>query len=507
MGDALMQEFSEFRLSAWRQRAIALAALLVLGFMSALPAQALPLFARQTGMACLACHTVYPELTHMGRMFKLNGYQLDNGKDLQYIEDDGELRLGLPAIPNLALFIMTSYTSLGKALPDSAILGAHSLSSAINFPQQVSLLYGGKIAPHFGAFAQVTYDDAVNTFQIDNTDFRFANQWVLPNKTPLTLGVSINNNPSVEDPYNTTPAFGFVYLPPETFVPSVATPLVEAVTAYQVAGPIFYALWNEQLYAAVGFYREARNGSNSPGSPITGAPGPADSQTANVVEGDNPYWRLSYEYDIDRYALMVGTYGLHFKLYPGLATGTPLSGPTNNYTDIAGDFQFQFIGETNTATLKGTYVKENQSLDASFAAGASAAHDWLSYSSIDFTYWYKRTYGFDVGYISIKGSTDPLAYPAAPTLCAAGTCNPFAVPSITATTPGAIPVGVTNSFNSNPTTDSVVGEIYYHPWLNVKIGLQYTHYLKFDGAQNNYDGMGRNASNNDTTYLYMWFAL
>ncbi len=368
----------------------------------------------------------------------------------------------------------------------------------------MSLLYGGKIAPHFGAFAQITYDDASDTFNIDNTDFRFANAIVLPNKQPLTYGVSINNNPSVEDPYNTTPAFGFPYLPPETAVTSVAAPLVEAGTAYQVAGPIFYALWNEQLYAAFGFYRQATNFDNAAGNPITGAPGPLDGASANVAEGNNPYWRASYEYDIDRYALMVGTYGLHFKLFPGAAAGQPLFGEPNTYTDVAGDFQFQFIGETNTATLKGTYVKENQSLGGSAAAGTSNSSDWLSYSTIDLTYWYKRRYGFDVGFTSIKGSTDPLAYPSAPTLCVAGGGGACGV---AAGTPGAYAVGVTNSANSNPTTDAFIGELYYAPWLNVKIGLQSTHYSKFNGAETNYDGVGRNASDNDTTYLYMWFAL
>jgi len=490
-----MGHFNGFQLNAWYQRCGALA-LVLFGLLCVQPAQALPLFARQTGMACLACHTVYPELTHFGRMFKLQGYQLDNEQDVQMITDEGKQVLALPPIPNLALFIMTSYTSISKALPDSSIPGAHSLTGTVNFPQQVSLLYGGKIAPHFGAFAQVTYDDAGNTFSIDNTDFRFADTRVLPNNTKLTYGMSLTNNPSVEDAYNTTPAFGFVYLPPETFVPSVATPLVEAVTAYQVAGPVFYAMWNEQLYAAVGLYREARNGGNSPGNPITGAPGPIDSATANVAEGNNPYWRLSYEYDIDRFNLMVGTYGLHFRLFPGHATGTPLTGLPNTYTDVAGDFQFQWIGESNSATLKGTYVKENQSLGGSAAAGASNPSDWLSYGSVDLTYWYKRRYGFDVGYISIKGSTDPLAYPSAPTV----------IPPTTGTGPG-ITVGVTNSANSNPTTNSVVGEVYYAPWLNVKIGLQYAHYTKFDGGTSNYDGVGRNASNNDTTYLYMWFAL
>ncbi|HMA87318.1 MAG TPA: hypothetical protein VKP89_01085, partial [Burkholderiales bacterium] len=46
-------------------------------------AQAVPSFARQTGMACEACHTVYPQLTHYGRTFKANGYTLDNLKPVR----------------------------------------------------------------------------------------------------------------------------------------------------------------------------------------------------------------------------------------------------------------------------------------------------------------------------------------------------------------------------------------------------------------------------------------
>jgi len=490
-----MQQFGEFRLSAWRQ-ASALAALLVLGVMTALPAHAIPPFARQTGMACNACHVVYPELTHFGRMFKINGYQLYNGKELQYTEDDGELRLGLPAVPNLALFIMSGYVSLGKAVPDSQVVGAHSTSSGIQFPQQVSLLYGGKIAPHFGGFAQVTYDSTGNTFSIDNTDFRFAWQFVLPDKKPLTLGVSITNNPTVDDAWNTTPAFGYPYLPPEIFVPSLTTPQINAVQAYRVAGPVFYGLWNEQLYVAAGFFRAAQVGQTNP---ITGTIAPYDSTYSNVANGNNPYWRIAYEYDFDRYTAEIGTYGIYFKLFPG--AGAPLTGQTNNYTDIAEDVQLQFLGETNQVTYQATYVKEAQALHASYLAGASNATDWVSYLQTNLTYWYKRKYGADVGFLSTKGSTDALLYPSAPTLCAAGTCN------VAAGTPGAIPVGVTNSANSNPTTDAVVSELFYMPWLNVKIGLQYTHYTKFDGGKTNYDGVGRNASNNDTTYLQLWFAL
>src|SRR5579871_6608862 len=39
-------------------------------------ASAIPIFARQTGQSCVACHAggQFPELTPYGRMFKLNGY-------------------------------------------------------------------------------------------------------------------------------------------------------------------------------------------------------------------------------------------------------------------------------------------------------------------------------------------------------------------------------------------------------------------------------------------------
>ena len=44
----------------------------------------------------------------------------------------------------------------------------------------------------------------------------------------------------------------------------------------------------------------------------------------------------------------------------------------------------------------------------------------------------------------------------------------------------------------------------FWPWLNFRIGLQYTHWTKFDGATTNIDGMGRNASGNNTFFAYLW---
>ncbi len=135
-----MEQSNRFLLNSWARRCGALALALV-GLAATQSAQALPLFARQTGMACLACHTVYPELTHFGRMFKLNGYQLDNGKDLQVTNDEGKQVLALPAIPNLALFVMVGDVQLAKPLPQSNVAGPHSYGNCgIELPQQLSLL-------------------------------------------------------------------------------------------------------------------------------------------------------------------------------------------------------------------------------------------------------------------------------------------------------------------------------------------------------------------------------
>ena len=56
---------------------------MVMGFALVLSfryAEAVPSFARQTGLSCNVCHTNPPELTAFGRDFKLRGYVLSDLK-------------------------------------------------------------------------------------------------------------------------------------------------------------------------------------------------------------------------------------------------------------------------------------------------------------------------------------------------------------------------------------------------------------------------------------------
>ena len=455
---------------------------LVVGLLAVAPAAlAVPSFARQTGMACEACHTVYPELTHFGRVFKANGYILTNLKQVRDVSGKKEELLALSQMPPLSIMVQISDSQLKKALPDlSTSAPGVAQNGTAGFPQQLSLFYAGKIAPNFGAFVQLTYANDSGTIGIDNTDLRFADVALLPDNRTLTYGVSLNNNPTVQDLWNSTPAFGFPFAASNATVSPLAGTAIDGAFAQDVAGLTAYAFWGESLYAEVGGYRSAKQGATNQ---LTGGAGPLDGTTSNVMSGIAPYWRVAYERNWDRHSIEVGLYGADFKLFPG--GGVPLRGPLNRFKDVAEDVQYQFVGEENLLTVAGTRIHESMTLDASFLAGASAnpAND-LTTTRLWATYYYRRRIGGTVGYFSTTGSTDTGLYPA--------------------TAPGT--PGVVTSANGSPDTRGWIAEVNYLPWLNVKVSAQYTWYSKFNGAGTNYDGVGRNAADNNALYLLLWFA-
>ncbi len=448
-------------------------------------AGAVPSFARQTGMACEACHTVYPELTHFGRVFKANGYILSNVKQVRDVTGKKEELLSLGQNVPLSIMAQISYTQMKTSVPDLSAAGAPGVAQngTAGFPQQLSLFYAGKIAPNFGAFFQLTYANDSGTIGIDNTDLRFADTTLLSNKSPLTYGLSLNNNPTVQDLWNSTPAWGFPFAGSNANVSPLAGTAIDGAFAQDVAGLTAYVFWNESLYAEVGGYRSAKQGQTNA---LTGGAGPLDGTASNVMSGVAPYWRAAYEYNWERNSLEVGVYGAEFRLYPG--GGAPLSGPLNRFNDVAEDLQYQYVGDEHQITVAGTHIHESMTLDASTLGGTNPK-DNLSTTRVWATYYYRRKIGGTVGYFSTTGSSDPGLYPNAP--------SPLP--------PGGNP-GVIVSANGSPDTSGWIAEVNYVPWLNVKVSAQYTAYNKFNGAGSNYDGLGRSASDNNTWYLLLWFA-
>ena len=170
--------------------AAAVAAVLLVG-LSPRPAVSLPLYARQTGQPCATCHTAFLELTPFGRRFKLGGYTLGGG------DWSG---------PPFAVMLQPTFTHTQVGQEGGA---APHFGPNNNFAmQQVSLFTGGRITDNLGAFIQGTYDGVARRFGWDNTDIRYADQ-VNVGGHNLLWGVTANNNPTVQDVWNTIPAWRF----------------------------------------------------------------------------------------------------------------------------------------------------------------------------------------------------------------------------------------------------------------------------------------------------------
>ena len=169
-------------------------------------ARAVPSFARQTGMACGVCHIQFPELTPFGRAFKINGFTIATMPQIEVQEKVKESG-GQPPDERTYLKINQSFP-LSAMLQVSMTATQKSQSDTQNydvaFPQQLSLFLAGEISPYVGSFLQVTYSGEDDHLSFDNTDIRYARrtQWL---GKDTVYGLTLNNNPTVEDPWHSTP--------------------------------------------------------------------------------------------------------------------------------------------------------------------------------------------------------------------------------------------------------------------------------------------------------------
>jgi hypothetical protein len=338
-----------------------------------------------------------------------------------------------------------------------------SQNNAVGFPQQLSIFLAGGFASHFGGLAQFTYTHANDHFSMDNTDLRFANHGKLGGGD-WDYGLTFNNNPSVEDLWNSTPAWGFPWISTASGVSPIASPLINGGLGQDVAGVGGYNMWNNHLYTNVTLYRSEHAGA---ASPVTG------TGSAYNISGVAPYWRAAWQQNWDRNYLEVGTYGIYANSFPGV-----VSGPKDRYVDPAFDFQYTRPFGANELDVHGTYIREKSNLGATYAAGGatSAAHH-LNMFKIDSVYHWRNRYSATAAVFSTSGTADPLLYAQAP---------------------------LTGSNNGSPGTSGYIVQFVYWPAQNIDINVNYSGYWKFNGAITNYDGVNRNASDNNTVYMALW---
>jgi hypothetical protein len=414
---------------------------------------AVPSFARQTGLSCNVCHSNAPALNAFGRDFKLHGYVL-RSLQMDRVGDSPELQLSRN-IP-ISFMILLSNTSFQDVVPNTQ-------NSSAGFPQQLSIFLAGGIASHFGALAQVTYSHTGDHFGLDNTDLRYANQTTLGSKS-LDYGITLNNNPTVEDLWNSTPAWGYPYSSSSARVNPIAAPLLYGALGQDVFGIGGYSMWNNHLYTAVSVYR----------SEHAGGPLPVDGAGyAYNISGAAPYWRAAWQQNWGANYLEVGTYGIAANSHPG-----SLTGPLDRYIDPSLDFQYERPFGANLLDAHGTWIHESSNLGATFAAGgANAAHHTLNTFKIDSTYHWTNRYTATGELFATTGSSDPILYASAP---------------------------ITGSFNGSPNNTGYRVQFAYWPVQNIDLNVNYAGYTKFNGASINYDGAKRNAADNGSIYMSLW---
>ena len=88
----------------------------------------------------------------------------------------------------------------------------------------------------------------------DNTDIRYANTASI-GPLDVIYGITANNNPTVQDVWNTTPAWAFPYAVSTLAPTPAARTLIEGAFAAHVVGVGAYAFINDMLYLELTGYR------------------------------------------------------------------------------------------------------------------------------------------------------------------------------------------------------------------------------------------------------------
>jgi hypothetical protein len=426
-------------------------------------AYGLPSFARQTGQQCSACHVggSWPQLTPWGRFFKLSGYTA--GKNL-FDKNEGSY------VP-VGIFGQAGLT--WAAQPNDA-LGQRVITQN-GSPEAYQ--FTGEVATKLTNFLGVFYE-----YQVGNTfpgwkgtsgpaDVR-AVHFFRAGGNEILVGVDSNNNPTAQDVWNSVPDWNFPFYSSPQAPSGPASPMITSLG--EQSGSIgAYALLNRQFYVEASFYRVATNFFRwmSAGTAF-------QAGGENYLDGYNPYWRTYWTKDHGPHSFMIGAFGMRAHVFPD--SSSP-SGPTDVFTDYGFDSQYQYLASTHKVTLRGSYIYENQAWNAGFPIGNSATPKGnLKSLNLNGSYAYGRDWVFNAGYLLTNGNNNSALY--------------------AITTPSG------DQVTASPKTTAYTLEVDRLITQNVQVMMQYRGFGWFNGLRHNIDGLGRNASDNNTLWVSVFFA-
>lgn len=431
-------------------------------------ANAVPSYARQTGSECAACHvgSFGPQLTPFGIRFKINGYTDTNGKS-------GNIPLSAMLVANA--------THTAKDAPEADKIDHFDRNNTVAV-QEVSGFVAGKLADNLGSFVQITYSGIDRVFSLDQADIRYVRTLKLGEKD-LTLGLSLNNNPTLTDPFNTLGQWRFPYTSSDFnagFGP--AEPKVESLGG-GVVGVNFYTFYDDSLYAEIGFYNNLSKKTLNF----------LNTEDPGQIKGVSTYGRLAYFKDSKRDNFSVGVFGFASSIQERGAFG-----PADKYRDLGVDASYQYLGNRkNIFTANTSYVREWQRLNHTLADAENVRNTFNQFRAAG-SYHYDQTWGATVGVFDLRGKRNADLY------------------STFDETTGLVTNG---SIGGRPNTRGYILQADWTPWgqesswgggwANVRVGLQFTGYTRFSGGSSYFDNDGnlRRARSNNTTSVFVWTAL
>ncbi len=460
-----------------RRPALAVVLGVGLAVFAARPADALPSYAAQTGQPCTGCHVggFGPQLTPFGRAFKIGGYTQSGGEGWR-----GQLPVSAMAFG--------SFTHTDSNQPSNSAPG-YGNNNNFNLDQVSGFIAGG-FGEHSGALVQITSNNNANTIHLDNTDIRpYTTLFNVLDDKDLRVGLTLNNTPTVQDPYNTTFAWGFPFVASALAPTPAAQPVLAGAFAGNSIGATAYLWFDKHLYLEAGGY-------NTMNRYVLGRTG--DNLSIGSTAGTAPYVRAAYEWDWNDQAAHVGFIYFSTGVNPSLNDTRSATSPFGHdyYADYAFDASYQYLGSgKHVAMVQGIYTHESQNLAGTTANNnntngtAFVSRYHLDQVRMNTSYWFENTYGATFGWQRTWGPTNPVLF---------------------------APNAVTGSNNSKPDSNAFILEADWVPfghedsWLapnaNLKLGVQYVIYTLFNGGGTNYDGFGRNANANNTLFLFAWLA-
>jgi len=438
-------------------------------------------FSRQTGESCATCHMqgYGPWLTEYGTKFKLDGYVAGDAAKVPTL------------LNNFSAEIVSSVTNVASAVPQ----GTYFQNSKYASNAQTNVLndwdaiyYTGRVLPKVGVYFQINFTPQTSrSISLSMADMRFADHFSFEGHN-VQYGITANNAPTMSDTWMTSFAWMYPYTTSSGAVAPNATPWLQQLMASPTSvGMTAYTKIDNHWYFEAGGYS---NQSIAMGQGF----GQAMNLGANdAIVGGAGYWRVYWDQVFGAHHIMFGSYGLTGNVAPNIAGQIPgqnysvATTGTSSKQEVNLDSNYSYMMDeknmfmvmwryTHDSIKNAAYLQTNNGVNAS---------DALNNDMLMGMWTYEKTYNLAFAWNHQWGTADMALY---------NNGSP-----------------ITGSANGSPNSNSFLVEVDYipfgkgkfltDPYFNMRLSLQYWAYTQFNGATTNYDGFGRNAGQNNTTYF------